>query len=257
VAYLTACIAGFFIGAIALFTGFGVRLLILPVLFIHLPFSTAISIALSVQMINATYRLVLLWKEADWQIVLRFGVPLMVVSSFAGWFYLSLPVSQPLFTYIVFGEIFQISTRGVFIGVLSGVLGAIELIPTTRDFALARSSHIYAGALCGLLGFIGSPGAFAGGFLLRLGLRKNAYIGTMAVILGLIDLFMILMFTTMYFGGPLAPHLGLILTASGASIVGTYVAAKKVRMVSVERQRRLVVILLIITAVASIAGIRG
>ena len=81
--YIIICLAALIGSALTLFSGFGLGTILVPVFAIFFPIEIAIALTAIVHFLNNLFKLALLGKKANKNVVLRFGVP-SIVAAFAG-----------------------------------------------------------------------------------------------------------------------------------------------------------------------------
>src|ERR671912_736533 len=97
-------LAAFFIAILTFFSGFGLGTILTPVFMIFFPVELAIGLTGVVHFFNNIFKLILVGKKADKQVLLRFGIP-AVISAFVGaWLLLHIPDAKPLFSYQISGK---------------------------------------------------------------------------------------------------------------------------------------------------------
>ena len=74
-AYLAVALAAFFAAGLTLYSGFGLGTLLLPVFALFFPAEMAVVATALVHGANNVFKVSLLGRQADWDVVLRFGLP--------------------------------------------------------------------------------------------------------------------------------------------------------------------------------------
>src|SRR5688500_18578350 len=97
-------LAAFLIAILTFFSGFGLGTILTPVFMIFFPVDLAIALTGIVHFFNNVFKLFLVGKKADKQVLLRFGIP-AVIAAFAGaWLLLNITDLAPIFTYQLNGK---------------------------------------------------------------------------------------------------------------------------------------------------------
>ena len=73
--YLIVCLAALFASGLTLFSGFGLGTILTPVFALFFPVTTAVAMTAIVHLANNLFKIGLVGRDADWPVVLRFGLP--------------------------------------------------------------------------------------------------------------------------------------------------------------------------------------
>src|SRR3990167_6175455 len=94
-------LAAFLIAILTFFSGFGLGTILTPLFMIFFPVDLAIALTGVVHFFNNIFKLIIVGRKADKQVLLRFGIP-AVIAAFAGaWVLLQISDLQPLFSYSI------------------------------------------------------------------------------------------------------------------------------------------------------------
>ncbi len=218
------CITAFIAAALTLFSGFGLGTLLMPVFAIFFPISLAISMTAVVHLFNNMLKLILLGRDADRYVVLRFGMP-AILAAFAGaWVLANLSDFSPLMHYDLLGSEFEITPVKVTIAALLIFFTLLELIVKDGGFVFDKQYLPLGGILSGFFGGLsGHQGALRSAFLIRSGLSKESFLGTGVVIACLVDFARLAVY-----GSALPPitmdrHLFILIAAMASAFAGTLV----------------------------------
>ena len=189
--------------ALTLFSGFGLGTVLTPVFALFFPVPLAVAATAIVHFANNLFKLGLLARQADWRVVVRFGIP-AALAAFAGATLLDrfdrLP---PLSVFEWGGATHEITALKVIIGGLIALFALLELWPRFQALAFPARYLPLGGLLSGFFGGLsGNQGAFRSAFLIKLGLSKAAFVATGAVAASVVDLSRLLV----YGSGFLAEH---------------------------------------------------
>src|SRR5688572_25931055 len=186
---LIISLAAFLIAVLTFFSGFGLGTLLTPVFMIFFPVDLAIALTGVVHFFNNIFKLILVGKKADKQVLLRFGIP-AVIAAFAGaWLLLQITDLQPLFSYSIGSKKIEVFPVKFIIAILLVVFAAIELIPYFSKLQFGKNKLPVGGILSGFFGGLsGVQGALRSAFLIRAGLSKEAFIATAVVVSTFVDL---------------------------------------------------------------------
>ncbi len=129
-------IAAFITSILAFFSGFGLGTVLSPVFVIFFPIDLAIALTGVVHLFNSLFKLVLAGKGADKKILVRFGIPAILAAVLGAWVLLSITDLQPLFSYSLWGNEFEIILIKFIIAILLIGFAVIDLIPSFENLRI-------------------------------------------------------------------------------------------------------------------------
>ena len=173
---------------LTLFSGFGLGTVLMPVFALFFPVPLAIGATAIVHFANNIFKLGLMAKQADWQVVARFSMT-AAVAAMAGAGLLNLFDKMPVVaSYTLGGSTFEITIIKAVIGNLIMVFALLELWPRFQALAFPSRWLPLGGALSGFFGGLsGNQGALRSAFLLKVGLSKEAFVATGVVSAVIVD----------------------------------------------------------------------
>lgn len=185
---LIIAITALFASFLTFFSGFGLGTLLMPVTALFFPVEIAIGITALVHLANNVFKLALVGLKANWQVVLRFGLP-AVLAAFAGAVVLdTLSHMAPLLEYELGARHFQLLPVKLVVGLLIILFVVLEYLPRFKSVAFRTSLLPVGGIFSGFFGGLsGNQGALRSMFLLKAGLDSSQYIATGVVIAVLVD----------------------------------------------------------------------
>lgn len=249
-------LAAFFIAILTFFSGFGLGTLLTPLFMIFFPVDLAIALTGVVHLFNNIFKLILVSKKADKQVLIRFGIP-AVIAAFAGaWLLLQITGLQPLFSYSIGSKTFEVFPVKFLIAVLLIFFAVIDLIPYFSTLQFGKEKLPIGGALSGFFGGLsGNQGALRSAFLIRAGLSKEAFIATAVVVSTFVDFTRLSVYATRFTKAGLQENLTLVISATIAGIAGSYIGNKVLKKVTLKFLQVVVAFMLIITSLALGAGL--
>jgi uncharacterized membrane protein YfcA len=138
--------------ALTLFSGFGLRTLLLPVFALFFPIEIAIGLTAIVHFSNNLIKVGFFYKHVDWSVILRFGTP-SVIAAFLGAYLLTLLTElKPIFKYSMHDIDFFITPIKLTISVLLLVFSLIELLPKLSAMEFDKKHLPIGGVLSGFFG---------------------------------------------------------------------------------------------------------
>jgi len=253
------------VAALTLVSGFGLGTLLLPAFAIFFPIEIAIAATGVVHFVNNLFRLAIVGRWANRDVVIRFGIP-AVIAAFIGAALMTVMADIPaLHTYLLGPLPAEVTWLKLVIAALLAAFAGLELWPKYQKISFPREALPIGGALSGFFGGIsGMQGALRAPFLLRAGLKEKSYVGTANVISTIVDLARLLVYAIGFAwlskkGGYEAlgewRTLWLVAAACLAGFLGSYFGAKLVKKVTLRAIRYLVAALLFVAAAALGAGI--
>jgi len=171
------------------FSGFGLGTMLLPVFLLFFPVDLAIAMTAVIHFINNIFKTGLIGGHAIRDIVLKFGIPALLFA-FLGAKALAYLASFPIrIPYKLFGFPLTTTLVNVVIGLLLLIFAVVEIIPSKNKKPVRTIGLFIGGAISGFFGGIsGHQGALRSGFLIRLGLNKEAFVATGILISLFVDI---------------------------------------------------------------------
>lgn len=249
---LTACGAS----ALTFFTGFGLGTILLPAFALFFSVPVAITLTAIVHFLNGLFKLALVGRHAAWSVVLRFGVP-AILAAFAGarvlvW----LSGRPPLVAYSLAGRQLQVTPVKLIVAALMVFFALVELSSRVKRWSVSPRYLPVGGVVSGFFGGLsGHQGAFRSAFLLRLGLGKEAFIGTSAAIAAVIDMARIPIYLTAASWAQVQANLPIVLTATLAAFLGALAGNRLLKKITIQAIQVAVAVMLIGLAAALASGL--
>src|SRR3989338_3632802 len=173
---------------LTLFSGFGLGTILLPVFALFLPAPIAVASTAIVHSANNLLKGALLWRLADFRIVLTFGLPAVAASFFGARLLTHLSALPTLLAYSVIGRPAEITPLKLVLGILILGFALVELHPGFKRLSFERKYLPAGGILSGFFGGLsGHQGAFRAAFLSKADITPQGFVGTNAVIALLVD----------------------------------------------------------------------
>lgn len=244
-------LAAFIVAILTFFSGFGLGTILTPVFMIFFPVDLAIALTGVVHFFNNIFKLILVGKKADKQVMLRFGIP-AVIAAFAGaWLLLQITDLKPLFSYVISGRTFEVSPVKFIISILLIFFAVIDLVPYFNKLQFGKDKLPLGGTLSGFFGGLsGNQGALRSAFLIKAGLSKEAFVATAVVVSVFVDFTRLSVYATRFTKSGLYENLTLVLCATLAAIAGAYIGNSLLKKVTLKFIQIFVAIMLIIISLA-------
>lgn len=249
-------LAAFVVAILTFFSGFGLGTILTPVFMIFFPVDLAIGLTGIVHFFNNVFKLILVGKNADKAVLLRFGVPAVIAAIIGSWLLINISDAEPLFSYQMFGKTFEVFPVKFIISILLIIFASIDLIPYFNKLQFGKDKLPIGGALSGFFGGLsGNQGALRSAFLIKAGLSKEAFIGTAVVVSTFVDFTRLSVYATRFTKAGLDENLTLVICTTLAGIAGAFIGNKLLKKVTLHFLQVTVAIMLIIISVALGAGL--
>lgn len=259
--YIVICTAALLVSGLTLFSGFGLGTLLMPAFAIFFPVHVAVAATAVVHGANNIFKILVVGKNADRDLILRFGIP-AILAAFAG---------AALLGYVSgFDEILRYSIGSItavitpiklVMGVLMFGFAMFELLPVLRELKFDRRYLFLGGLLSGFFGGLsGHQGALRSAFLVKTGVSTEAFVGTNAVIGFMVDIVRIATYAVMFFlaktAGPLPlDQWPLVVAGIIAAFAGVMIGKRWMHKITMSAVQWLTGSLLLCIAVALGSGL--
>jgi len=249
-------LSAFVIAILTFFSGFGLGTILTPVFMIFFPVDLAIGLTGVVHFFNNIFKLILVGKGADRQVLIRFGVPAVISAFIGAWLLLRITNIPPLFSYEMSGKLFEVSPVKFIISILLIIFATLDLIPYFSKLQFGKDKLPIGGALSGFFGGLsGNQGALRSAFLIKAELSKESFIATAVVVSAFVDLTRLTVYATKFTKAGLDDNLTLVISATISAIIGAYIGNKLLKKVTLKFIQILVAVMLIIISIALGVGL--
>lgn len=254
--YFVICLAALIGSGLTLFSGFGLGTLLVPVFGLFFPIEIAIILTAIVHFLNNLFKLVLLGRSANINVVLRFGIP-AIIFAFLGAYILSLLTDTPaLMDYQLGNHTFEIQPIKLIIGIVLLFFSLFEVVPSLSNLQFDKKYLPIGGILSGFFGGLsGNQGALRAAFLIRANLSKQSFIATGVVIACLVDISRLSIYTEKIIKHHTNFDYTLITLATLSAFIGAYFGNKLLAKVTIKTIQNIVTVMLILFSVLLILGI--
>lgn len=226
-------VVAFAASALTFFSGFGLGTLLLPAFALFYSVEVAVASTAIVHFLNGLFKLALVGRSADWRIVARFGGPAILAAFLGAWVLVRLSDVRPIATYSVAGLDATVVPAKLVVGALLLAITAVELSPRFSAVALPAKYVPLGGLLSGFFGGLaGMQGALRSAFLIRIGLSKEAFIGTGVVVATLIDVTRLGVYGQALVNQRDELHLVLLTGAVLSAFLGAYLGNRFLRRIT-------------------------
>ena len=249
-------IVAFLTAILTFFSGFGLGTLLTPVFMIFFPIDIAIGLCGLVHFANNIFKFFLVGKNANKEVVLKFGIPAIFAAMIGSWLLLQISDLQPLFTYLLFGKEWKVLPVKFIVAILLVIFAILDLIPYLNKIDFGKDKLPLGGILSGFFGGLsGHQGALRSAFLIKAGLSKESFIATGIVVSMFIDFTRLSVYASKITSYTLFENKVLLISATLCAITGAYLGIQLLQKVTLKFIQIFVAVLLLLVAIALGMGI--
>lgn len=228
----------------------------MPVAALFFPVATAVALTALVHLLNNLFKLSLLWRHVHWPVVLRFGLPAMLLSVPGAWLLARLSAMPELYSYDFFGLMAQVTPIKFLAGVLLIVFATMEWLPFFARLQISLRWLPLGGALSGFFGGLtGHQGAFRSLFLIRAGLDQNRFVASNAAIASLVDIARLIVYGLNFKLLMLQVDVALLVMATAASFAGVWLGTAFLKKITIALLQKIVAAMLYLLGCLLMAGL--
>lgn len=254
--YLLICSAAFLTSGLTLFSGFGLGTLLLPVFALFFAMEVAVGLTAVVHFLNNLFKLGLVGRHADKQVVWRLGAPAILASFVGARLLVWLADVGPLARYQAFGREIYVTPVKLAVGALMILFALLEIVPSLEKLSFDRRYLPLGGLLTGFFGGVsGHQGALRSAFLIRCGLSKESFIGTGVVVACLVDLIRLGVYAAKFPAAELRVNASLLAAATSAAFLGAWVGSRLMHKVTMRAVQWTVAVMLFAIAAGLASGL--
>ena len=217
---------------------------------IFFPVEVAIALTGVVHFSNNLFKLALVGKKFDKEVVLRFGIPAVIFAFIGALLLVKIPNMQPLYSYQLFEKTFEVFPMKLIVAIFMLFFAVVDLIPIFNNLQFDKNKLPIGGALSGFFGGLtGAQGALRSAFLIRAGLSKESFIATTVVISSFVDFTRLGVYSTRILNLDLKENLPLLICATLSAMTGAFIGNKLLKKVTLKFLQISVATLLIIISI--------
>ncbi len=259
-AYIVVCSVTFILSILSLFSGFGLGTVLMPTFALFFPIQLAIAATAVVHLANNIFKVMLVGKDADWNTVIKFGIP-AAVSAMIGAALLTFLDNVPvIMTYTLNNSTHEVTILKLSIGVVIIFFAIFEITPFSERLEFDKKYLPLGGIVSGFFGGLsGNQGALRSAFLIKAGLNKEAFIGTGTVATVIVDIARILVYGLTIYSSKLTTLSDeiwrLVIAATIVTFIGTFTAKRLVKKIKFRTIQLTVCVMLVIVGFGLISGL--
>lgn len=254
--YFLICIVALLGSGLTLYSGFGLGTLLFPFFGFFFPIDIAIFLTAIVHFLNNIFKVILLGKNANKQVLIYFGIPAVLFALIGAYVLSIISHMEAIASYSFVGETFYILPLKLGIGLILLFFALFDIIPSLSSLTFDKKYMPLGGILSGFFGGLtGQQGAMRTAFLIRAGLSKESFIGTGVVIAIFIDISRIGIYTKNLPNEATQIDFTLIICATLSAFVGSFLGNRLLTKITFKTIQMLVAVFLILFASLLILGI--
>lgn len=246
----------FFAALLTFFSGFGLGTILTPVMLLYFPVEIAIAFTGIVHFSNNIFKLFIIGKNINKNVLIRFGIPAIIAAFFGSFLLIYLNEYSILYTININSTLREITTIKFVISLLLIVFAVIDLIPFFKKLSFKQNSLPIGGIMSGFFGGLtGNQGALRSAFLIKIIINKKEFIATTVVISSLVDISRLSVYSSYILNINLDEYYVLGFFSVGSAIIGSIIGNKLLKKVTIDFIRFLVAVLILIIATALLVGL--
>jgi uncharacterized protein len=246
-------IVSFVASLLTFFSGFGLGTLLLPVFALFFSLEEAVAMTGIVHLLNNLFKIGLVGKHSDWNVVLRFGIPAFLAAFLGAW---CLSNTSQVVLFAWNNGNYEVTWLKIIMALLMLFFALMELIPTLKNTSFDKKYLSIGGLLSGFFGgYSGHQGALRSAFLIRMKLSKDTLVATGVAIACLIDISRLSVYYKNIINNNVAQHWTLLAAAIIAAFTGAFLGNQLLKKVTFHQVQQVVAVGLIVMALCLGAGV--
>lgn len=258
--YVIICIVAIAISGLTLISGFGLGTILMPVFAIYFPLQMAIAMTAIVHMLTNVFNLILVGKNANWGVVLRFALIAAIAAIVGAMLFSVFSSLEPIAHYQIDDQTHNVTVIKIIIAILILSFAMFDLIPKLEKLSFDRKYLPLGGLLSGFFGGLsGFQGALRSAFLIKSGLSKEQFIGTGVVSAVIIDLSRLIVYGINFYKSNFdiisQGTWKAVLAATISAFIGAFIGSRLIKKVTLKSVQIIVGIFLILIGIGLGAGL--
>jgi hypothetical protein len=248
--YIIIGFSSLFASLLTFFSGFGLGTIMLPVFALFFPIELAVAITGVVHFLNNLFKITLVGKHASWKIIIKFGIPAVLMAFLGAWLLTAFTNKPPLFVYYLGDKKCSITLINLIISILMFVFALLELLPFYKKLSFSEDKLYIGGAISGFFGGLsGHQGALRSAFLIKCGLTKEAYIATGIVIATIVDISRLSVYFSRIDKIAFINNQSIIFTAVISAFTGAYFGKKLLKKITLSTLHIIVSLMIMVLSI--------
>lgn len=249
-------LSAFLTAGLTFFSGFGLATVLTPVFILFFPVPIAISLTAIVHFLNNLFKLLLVGRHGNKEVLLKFGIP-AVISAIFGSLLLSTMVKKSFtINYHIFNHTFSVELVNFVIGIIILLFVILEILPLLSRLSFNKNLLPIGGMLSGFFGGLsGHQGAFRSIFLLKCNLSNEQFIASGIIIACFVDTVRLLIYGANFWNKEIINNVSLLAIAVIFAFLGSYLASKYTHKITIKLIRNIITVLLSVISIGLITGL--
>lgn len=249
-------LSAFLAAGLTFFSGFGLATVLTPVFILFFPVPIAISLTAIVHFLNNLFKLLLVGRHGNKEVLLKFGIP-AVISAIFGSLLLSTMVKKSFtINYHIFNHNFSVELVNFVIGIVIFLFVILEILPILSRLSFNKNLLPIGGMLSGFFGGLsGHQGAFRSIFLLKCNLSKEQFIASGIIIACFVDTVRLSIYGANFLNKEIINNVSLLVIAVVFAFLGSYLASKYTHKITIKLIRNIITVLLSVISIGLITGL--
>lgn len=253
--YVVVILSAFLFSGLTFFSGFGLATVLTPVFIVFFPVPIAIGLTAIIHFLNNIFKLFLVGRHMNLEVLLKFGLPAMLGAFLGGFTLLMMIQKSFVIKYQLFTHNIHVEVVNFTIGLLIFLFALLEALPKIK-ISFSKNMLPIGGLLSGFFGGLsGHQGAFRSIFLLKCNLSKEQFIATGILIACMVDIVRIPIYRTIFLTTKIGNEFPLLLAAVFFAFLGSYLASRYMPKVTISSIRTIITILLVLISIGLITGL--
>ncbi len=254
--YVIICLFAFLGSVLTFFSGFGLGTLLVPVFAIFFSIDLAIALTAVVHFLNNIFKLTLIGKSANRQIIFKFGFPALLSAILGAYVLTFVADIPPVYAYRISGKLFYITPLKLTIGALLLIFSLFDIVPKLTKLNFEQKYIPLGGVLSGFFGGLsGNQGALRSAFLIRANLTKEEFIASGVVIAVLIDVSRLTVYSADILKVGDKINYMLLFSATLSAFLGALIGNSVLKKITIKTLQQVVGVMLLIFSVLLVLGI--
>ena len=140
---IVICLAAFFTAILTFFSGFGLGTILMPVFALFFQIDIAIALTGIVHFSNNLFKISLVGKNADKEVLLRFGIPAIIASFVGAWLLLRITKMPFALEYHLWSRDFEITPVKLVVAILLIIFSLLEIVPSIQNIQFSKNKLVF------------------------------------------------------------------------------------------------------------------
>ena len=238
------------------FSGFGLGTILTPIMMIFFPVEIAIAFTGIIHFSNNIFKLFIVSKNIDKEILIRFGGPAILASFIGSYLLFNIGSDKVLYSVYILGKSRSVTFIKFLVSILLIIFSLIDLMPFFKNLNFHKKTIPLGGFLSGFFGGLtGNQGALRSAFLIKMNLDKKVFISTTVFISTMVDFTRIGVYSSNLLTIDFSQYFNLGIFSILSAVLGSIIGNMLLKKITIEIIRTTVAFLIICLATFLLIGI--